>query len=130
MKRIWVAALFILSIAPIAKAQSIGDLARAERKRQQEITTTSKVMPVSEKPATVETPKAEAAKPEDPKPEPAKVQPVRTEPSHGVELADLQQEKTSLLMKLNDVIRDRKAVQDIEQRLAEILKRTDELKQR
>ena len=69
--------------------------------------------------------KAEAPKAEEPK-----VEPVKTDPSRDAEFAELQAEKSSLLNKLSNVIRDRKAVQDIEQRLAEIQKRTDELKQR
>ena len=114
MKALGIAVL-VIGITTTAQAQSIGALARAERKRQQEVAATKIV--VKEIPAPVE------------KAAPPAVDTQSIVAAHAAERAELDHEKAILLNKLSDVIHDRKAVQDIEQRLTEIQKRSDELKQ-
>ena len=111
-----------------APSKSFGDLARAERNRQQK-STPAKTVDIqiasgdkAEENATGTTAKPKSEKPVDPmEPKPITAQ--------DIEIAQLQQEKTDLLLQLSNVIRDRKAVDEIQARLSEIQKRTDELKQ-
>jgi hypothetical protein len=119
-------AIFLISISSTVNAQSIGDLAKAERQRKQETGTAkltvkqiNPVNPVAEPEPVVPA----AAVP------PAVVPPVeQPKNDHSAEQASLEHEKAALLMKLTGVIHDRQAVQEIEQRLAEIQRRSSELK--
>ena len=132
MKRVLIALILMIATSSLAKAQSIGDIARAERKRQTAVT--ARVMPEPpEKPPVVVDPKVEARTPEV-KPEvkqdlkPEEKTDTTLSAAQETELAQLQQEKGVLLTRLGDVIHDRKAVQEIEERLSQIQKRTLELK--
>jgi len=111
-----------------APGKGFGDLARAERNRQQK-STPAKTVDIqiasgdkAEENATGTTAKAKSEKPVDPM-EPKPIT------SQDIEIAQLQQEKTDLLLQLSNVIRDRKAVDEIQAKLTEIQKRIDELRQ-
>jgi hypothetical protein len=114
--------------APVQR-RSFGDLARAERTRH---ATTTPAKTIDVQIVTVDKPEEKEATTiaEKPKQErtPDRPQP-RALTVEEVEFTQLAQEKTDLLLQLSNVIRDRKAVDEIQQRLSEIQKRTDELKQ-
>lgn len=112
MKSITIA-VFLISVSVTLNAQSLGTLAKAERQRQHNSEAVQVLKEINASPEP-----EHAAQPEEPPKDP-----------HTVERAELEREKATLLLKLNEVIHDRKAVQEIQERLAEIQKRTNELKQ-
>ena len=126
VKQIWIGLVLFVVTAGTMQAQSIGNLAREERKRQEGVTPTKVIREIA---ATIDV-KKDAKKEIEPESVAPEAKPAEPKPAPGAaELAELQQEKAGLLSRLIEVIRDRKAVQDIDRRLGEIQKRSDELKQ-
>jgi hypothetical protein len=110
-------AFFLFGIGTTLNAQSIGAVARAERQRQHDIEAAmSATKEISAQNTSTDADHA------------AKTEESKNNTDHTKEIDDLQHEKETLLVKLNKVIHDRKAVQGIEQRMAEIQKRLNELK--
>jgi len=111
-----------------APARSFGDLARAERNRQQKSTPAKTVdIQIASGDKAEENANGTTAKPKSEKPfDPMEPKPIT---ATDIQIAQLQQERSDLLLQLSNVIRDRKAVDEIQARLTEIQKRTDELRQ-
>ena len=123
MKRLLI---FVLFIGVEARAQSLADVARAERLRQQNIEAALKVQKFGDKPATPteEAPKAEVAAqtPNDPPKEPTLEEKLRNERT------DIIKQRSQLLVRMGELRHDPVAVKAIEAQLMELSKRAEAAK--
>ena len=106
-------AFFLFGITTTLNAQSIGAVAKAERQRQHDVEAAMSAR------KEISAQNNASAEPEHA----AKTEESKNNTDHTKEIGDLEHEKETLLVKLNEVIHDRQAVQDIEQRMGEIQKR-------
>jgi hypothetical protein len=118
-------ALCIVVMSSALNAQDIGDVARAERKRQQEIDSSKVIQKIGDKkdaPVTgaIAAPEASDAA--------QSVDLQKIEKEMAQQRVDVMKQRSALLMKLNEVIHDRRAVEEIEKQLVELQNRSAELK--
>lgn len=125
MKR-WIFVLVLIFFGIEAKAQKLGDVARAERLRQQELSASKVIKEVGER--KVEAPAPPPAVPEIRASKPVVDKRQAIERVLQTERLDLLKQRSALLIKLGKVSKDPKAVQEIEDGLAEIQRRAAELK--
>lgn len=136
----FVSILLLSLFAITAQAQSLADVARAERKRQRSVESRKVVVEVGELTLAPPSRPAAVAEIEQPKAEPQKAeqapaaQPAATDGRKSADDAfqsewnELSKKRSELLVKLGTVIRDREAARKIEEELQQIQKRAAELK--
>lgn len=121
-----IALIFVLLIGVEAQGQSLADVARAERKRQQAVEAAMKIQKLGDKAAAVQQEVPPAADSEKAKKEPEKELPLEQKLRN--ERVDLVKKRSELLVRLSEVKDDPEAVKSIEAELIGLTKRAELLK--
>ena len=121
------ALIFILLISVELQAQTLADIARAERKRQQAMEAALKVEKQGEKPAALPEPQPPADVEKAVK-ESESEKEIPLEKKLQQERVDVMKKRSALLVRLDEVKHDPEAVKSIELQLIELSRQNEDLK--